>query len=194
MTHLIEALHLWAVNTGEIHPQRRQIELELAKSHVTGKYTRDDAIKAFLPWVRKAADSFIKSEPDADRPGNSTIRELAARMAKEFEDDVKGGHYGDFTDETAHVLKYMTKSGSIVTASDLREKLTEAGVGNEVEVSKYLYWYFMEVLPPVAMPFWFQNRRCDFGFAEGAEAIVAFREDDLEHRYFATLTDKMNRA
>jgi hypothetical protein len=194
MTQLIEALHLWAVNSGEINQQRRQIELELAKSYVTGKYTTDDAVKAFLPWVRKAADSFIKSDRDADRPGNSTIRELAARMAKEFEDDVKGGHYGDFTDETAHVLKYMTKSGSVITTSDLREKLKEAGVGGEVEVSKHLYWYFMEVLPPVAMPIWLQNRRYDFGFAEGAETIVAFREDDLEHRYYATLTDKMNRA
>jgi hypothetical protein len=70
--------------------------------------------------------------------------------------------------------------------------------GNKIEIDKEIYYYFLEVLPPI-----FMNRelpfpdpkhpmRYGFGFAEGAEEIKVFwREGE---KYFCQKTPFMNPA
>lgn len=68
--------------------------------------------------------------------------------------------------------------------------------GEEVEIDEEMYYYWLEVLPPV-----FMNRilpfpdpqhpmRYDFGFAEGAEKVTVFWHGG--GRYFCRRTDIMN--
>jgi hypothetical protein len=70
--------------------------------------------------------------------------------------------------------------------------------GDRLEISHDLYWYYLEVLPPIYM------RRAnvhlvsddrivaDFGFAEGTERITAFWT--MGGRYFLQQTWEMNRG
>lgn len=75
--------------------------------------------------------------------------------------------------------------------------------GEEIEIDDEIYYYFLEVLPPV-----FMNRtlpfpdpkhpmRYDFGLAEGAEKIVAFwrtGSQETGFRYYCRQTPFMNPA
>ena len=73
--------------------------------------------------------------------------------------------------------------------------------GEKVEIDEEMYFHWLEVLPPV----WMNRtvtidglrRRCKFGFAEGAEHIIAFyTEADKRkgQRYFCQRTNEINRG
>jgi hypothetical protein len=75
--------------------------------------------------------------------------------------------------------------------------LTERDSGAKVEIDEAMWWYWLEVLPPVYM-----RRRVTladgtekvvaFGFAEGTERITAFWREDK--RYFCQLTNEIARG
>lgn len=82
------------------------------------------------------------------------------------------------------------------TAADLSAFHTARDQGGIVEVDEELFFYYLEILPPVFM---YRTlyvagslRRISFGFAEGAERITAFWEEG--NRYFCTLTDERARG
>jgi hypothetical protein len=68
--------------------------------------------------------------------------------------------------------------------------LKELADGQEKEISEEQYWHFLEVLPPAAGKFTWGGERWDFGFAEGLDYLVGFRQD--EGRYYARQTDILN--
>lgn len=49
--------------------------------------------------------------------------------------------------------------------------------GDLLEITENLYYYFLEVLPPKAMPARWKNGRWSFAFAEGAETRTYFKEE-----------------
>ncbi len=56
-----------------------------------------------------------------------------------------------------------------------------AKVGERVPVTEKDYWYYLEILPPVFMFGAVAGELADFGFAEGANEIIAFRKDGERH-------------
>ncbi len=62
--------------------------------------------------------------------------------------------------------------------------------GKKREISEEDYWYFLEVLPPVAMRFGWNGERWHFGMAEGYDYVYAFKKDG--GRYFAQKTNLLN--
>lgn len=52
-----------------------------------------------------------------------------------------------------------------------------AKVGEKVPVTADTYWYYLEILPPVFMFGVVKDELADLGFAEGANEIIAFRQD-----------------
>jgi hypothetical protein len=66
--------------------------------------------------------------------------------------------------------------------------------GGEVEVTTELFAYFLDVLPPVRMPFYWRDQCYAFGFAEGVDSIIGFRRDRTTGRHFAVLTDVISRS
>lgn len=63
--------------------------------------------------------------------------------------------------------------------------------GTEVEVSADLYEQFFEMLPPVAMPFYCEGVRYDFGYAEGQDPVIGFRKT-ADGQFRARLSDITN--
>jgi hypothetical protein len=61
------------------------------------------------------------------------------------------------------------------------EDVRAAEVGKKVPVTEETYWYFLEVLPPVFMFGVVKGELADFGFAEGADEVIAFRKDGEKH-------------
>jgi hypothetical protein len=62
--------------------------------------------------------------------------------------------------------------------------------GQEVEINEGMYYYWLEVLPPIFMWKVFDGKKYEFGFAEGAEPVTVFwRKDD---RFFCRRTEIMN--
>ena len=74
--------------------------------------------------------------------------------------------------------------------------------GEKFEIDEKMYFYWLEVLPPV-----FMNRRidfrpghegqkvfADFGFAEGAEEIKIFWKSIDGKRFFGQCTNQLNRG
>jgi len=69
--------------------------------------------------------------------------------------------------------------------------------GKRVEISRKVYWYFLEVLPPVCMGRRLTVKsgdvvRADFGFAEGEELVTAFWTHG--DRFFLEQTNQINRV
>jgi hypothetical protein len=62
--------------------------------------------------------------------------------------------------------------------------------GKKREITEDQFDYFLEVLPPVAMPLLWKGERWAFGFAEGYDYVYAFRKE--RGRYFARKTDLLN--
>jgi len=62
--------------------------------------------------------------------------------------------------------------------------------GEEVEVDEEMYYYWLEVLPPVFMYKVIDGKRYEFGFAEGAEPVTVFWRKD--GRFFCRRTTIMN--
>ena len=96
-------------------------------------------------------------------------------------------------------------TGTIHTTEDWAEMLAAMHSGQTIEVTEEVYYYFLEVLPPVHMGYQATlndgtTQRADFGFAEGMEQVTAFwgkREGcDLNRegvvRYFAQRTKEVN--
>ena len=77
--------------------------------------------------------------------------------------------------------------------SSLRPTL-EAANGAELAITERLFDYYLNVLPPAAMPFHWRGKRYAFAFAEGADLIFGFRHDASAGSYFAVLTDVRNRG
>jgi hypothetical protein len=64
--------------------------------------------------------------------------------------------------------------------------ITARESGHEVEITEAMFWYWLEVLPPIFMARRFQFKdgqkvTASFGFAEGAEPITIFWEVDGRH-------------
>jgi hypothetical protein len=70
--------------------------------------------------------------------------------------------------------------------------LHELDDGRKREVSEEDYYYFLEVLPPVAMNFRWNGERWHFGMAEGYDYVYAFTK--RAGRYFAQKTTLLNPA
>jgi hypothetical protein len=70
--------------------------------------------------------------------------------------------------------------------------------GEEVEIDEEMYYYWLEVLPPVFMgrtlgfPDPQHPMRYDFGFAEGAEPITVFWRNPDRTRFFCRRTAILN--
>lgn len=70
--------------------------------------------------------------------------------------------------------------------------------GETIEIDEDMYFYWLEVLPPVFMdkPISFPDKnhpiRYDFGFAEGAEPITLFWRSPDRQRFFCRRSDIMN--
>ena len=61
-----------------------------------------------------------------------------------------------------------------------------AEIGAKVPVTEEAYWYYLEILPPVFMFGVVKGELADFGFAEGANEIIAFRQDGKNHYAWRT--------
>jgi hypothetical protein len=71
------------------------------------------------------------------------------------------------------------------TPEDWKEFLLKMNSGEEVEITKDMFDYWMECLPPRKfgnVPF--NGKTWRFAFAEGAETLTFFRCDSLGRRYF----------
>jgi len=80
-------------------------------------------------------------------------------------------------------------------ANDAKDFCFEIQSEQPVEVDEEMFWYFLEVLPPVYMSrdIVLPNGKkvhASFGFAEGYEKVRAFWRKD--GRYFACQTREMN--
>ena len=72
--------------------------------------------------------------------------------------------------------------------------------GEQFEVDEEMFFYWLEVLPPIFMGEAItylpghegHTMRCDFGFAEGAEPITVFWRDLPNKKYFGQRTEKIN--
>jgi hypothetical protein len=62
--------------------------------------------------------------------------------------------------------------------------------GRKREITEEDFDYFLDVLPPVAMPLKWNGERWNFGFAEGYDYIYAFRKEG--GKYFAQKTKLLN--
>ena len=62
--------------------------------------------------------------------------------------------------------------------------------GEEVEIDEEMYYYWLEVLPPVFMWKVIDGKKYEFGFAEGAEPVTVFWRKD--GRFFCRRTEIMN--
>ena len=62
--------------------------------------------------------------------------------------------------------------------------------GKKREITERDYWYFLEVLPPVAMRFAWNGERWNFGFAEGADFMYALKQQG--GRFYAQKTPFLN--
>ena len=100
----------------------------------------------------------------------------------------------------------------VFTLGRIAEFCAARDTGRRVEVSEDLFEYFLGVLPPVRMGYLARVRNesgngwiqiyASFGFAEGCEMVTAFwpginsqKTGERENgRYFAQLTDEMNRG
>ena len=90
----------------------------------------------------------------------------------------------------------------VFTLARIAEFCAARDTDRRVEVSEDLWFYFLEVLPPVHMGYWARRSngpgagwtefKASFGFAEGAELVTAFWRED--GRYFAQLTNERNRG
>jgi hypothetical protein len=71
--------------------------------------------------------------------------------------------------------------------------------GEKVEVNEEMFYYFLEVLPPVHMHYNAtlpdgQTVHATYGFAEGWERVTAFwgGKGEMEGKFFAQKTKEMN--
>jgi hypothetical protein len=65
--------------------------------------------------------------------------------------------------------------------------LHELDDGKKREITEQDVDYFLDVLPPVAMPLTWNGERWAFGFAEGDDFVYAFKKEG--GKYFAQKTD-----
>ena len=78
------------------------------------------------------------------------------------------------------------------------EMITDMNSGNEVRIDTETAEYFLEVLPPIHMSYvaQFADGDCQqawFGFAEGAELVIAFWQHPTEEGiYLCRQTTEMN--
>ncbi len=94
-------------------------------------------------------------------------------------------------------MAFTTREGmrAFSYANDFRAFIMEIESENPVEVDEEMFWYFLEVLPPVYMSKDVTLPNGDkihasFGFAEGYEKVKAFWKKG--GRYFACQTREMN--
>ena len=68
-----------------------------------------------------------------------------------------------------------TKSARVYTkANDWPEFIQAMHSGDTLEVDHEIFYYFLEVLPPIFMSKTVKGQFYSFGFAEGEETIVGF--------------------
>lgn len=80
-----------------------------------------------------------------------------------------------------------------------KEFIAARDTGARCEIDREMYWYYLEVLPPIYMSRTVQLidgsvRSVSFGFAEGAERITAFWTDSRGDRFFAQHTNRVSRG
>lgn len=82
---------------------------------------------------------------------------------------------------------------------DWQEFITAINSKDRFEIDEEMYYYWLDVLPPVFMHQWIDflpgheghKMFCEFGFAEGADYItVFFRSPDGKH-FYGQKTNKM---
>lgn len=61
-----------------------------------------------------------------------------------------------------------------------------ARAGEKVPVTEETYWYYLEILPPVFMFGVVKGELADYGFAEGANEIIAFRKEGKKYNAWRT--------
>ena len=68
--------------------------------------------------------------------------------------------------------------------------------GEEAEIDEEMFYYFLEVLPPIFMNRTVrvggELRRVDFGFAEGADFVTYFYTSPDKKRFFCRRSNVMN--
>lgn len=82
-----DELLLYAVNTGSLFPQRRQIEKTLARFKKAGTFQKSRAVVLFMPWFNEAARLYQREiEPRRFTRADKQIasREMVARFEAEF--------------------------------------------------------------------------------------------------------------
>ena len=90
----------------------------------------------------------------------------------------------------------------IYTTEAWDEMIAAMRSGERIQVEEGVYDYFLEVLPPIYMNRRItlpggESQRVSFGFAEGAEAIVAFwcqGNSDAGWSFFCQRTEEINRG
>lgn len=82
-------------------------------------------------------------------------------------------------------------------ANDFASFISANDRGERAEIDEEMFYYFLEVLPPVYMRRTVKlpdgrSVRAEFGFAEGAEMITAFWKEGT--KFYAQRTEEMNRC
>ncbi len=85
------------------------------------------------------------------------------------------------------------------TPEEWREFVKAMHSGEKIEIDSNIYYYFLEVLPPIFMNDWvtfvpgFEGHKMyvDFGFAEGYEKIVLFWHNP-QQQFFCQQSNKIN--
>lgn len=89
---------------------------------------------------------------------------------------------------------------TVYTTENWAEMINAMHSGAVIEIGEDVFYYFLEVLPPVymarVMDIGGQRRRVLFGFAEGSEPITAFWSEGLRthQRFYCQRTAEVNRG
>lgn len=85
------------------------------------------------------------------------------------------------------------------TKEEWKEFIATMNSGDKFEVDEEMYYYWLEVLPPIFMHKWIDflpgheghKMRVEFGFAEGADYITVFFRSLDGKRFYGQKTNKM---
>ena len=66
------------------------------------------------------------------------------------------------------------------------DEVKAAAIGTKIPVTEKAYWHFLEIVPPAFMFGAVAGELADFGFAEGANEIIAFRKEGEKHYAWRT--------
>jgi hypothetical protein len=95
-------------------------------------------------------------------------------------------------------MESVTSEEKIMTMANWQSGLEWMHSGDQIEVDEEVFYYFLEVLPPVFMGKRFkfadgQEVLAAFGFAEGAEPITVFWTDKETKRNYCHRSNLINR-